>query len=129
MLIGIDGNEANEVRADIGAPAGVNVYAFELLKAIYKLQDEWKDRHRVVVHLKSPPSKLLPKPTPAFSYKVLPGEGFGSSHVLHLICFLKNLMVELQVSCLALVITVRSLFPYPKLSQLWTSATSIIRLL
>src|SRR3990172_11374297 len=75
MLIGIDGNEANEVRADIGAPAGVNVYAFELLKSIYLLQDEWKLKHTVVVYLKSPPSPLMPQATKHFSYQVLPGRG------------------------------------------------------
>ncbi|OGM05503.1 hypothetical protein A2125_00295 [Candidatus Woesebacteria bacterium GWB1_43_5] len=75
MLIGIDGNEANEVRADIGAPAGVNVYAFELLRSIHKLQDEWKDKHSVVVYLRRKPSSLLPKETEYFKYKVLGGGG------------------------------------------------------
>ncbi len=75
MLIGIDGNEANEVRSDIGAPAGVNVYAFELLKSIYLLQDEWKAKYKVVVYLKSPPSPMMPKPTKAFGYHVIPGRG------------------------------------------------------
>lgn len=75
LLFGIDGNEANEVRADLGAPAGVNVYALELLKAISKLQDEWKDKYSIVVYLKNPPSSLLPKGTPHFIYDVLGGGG------------------------------------------------------
>ncbi len=75
MLIGINGNEANEVRGDIGAPAGVNVYAFELLRHIYKLQDEWQDRFSIVVYLKRPPSPLLPKSTSSYKYKVLGGRG------------------------------------------------------
>lgn len=75
MLIGIDGNEANEVRPDLGVPTGVNIYAFELLKGIHKLQDEWKDKHKVVVYLKREPSPLLPKATSHFEYKVLGARG------------------------------------------------------
>lgn len=77
-LIGIDGNEANEVRSDLGAPAGVNTYALELVKAIDRLQDNQKEGENsfdVVVYLKNPPSDLLPATRSGFTYKVLPGRG------------------------------------------------------
>lgn len=70
MLIGIDGNEAN-----IGKRVGVNVYAFELLCAIWRLQNEWKARHRLIVYLKDPPLDDLPQETPFFKYEVLPSKG------------------------------------------------------
>lgn len=70
MLIGIDGNEANIERR-----VGVNVYAYELLRNIYKLQGEWEARHRLVVYLKQPPLEDLPKENSHFKYKVIPGKG------------------------------------------------------
>jgi glycosyltransferase involved in cell wall biosynthesis len=70
MKIAIDGNEAN-----IKNRVGVNQYGFELLWAIYKLQEEWKDRHNIIVYLKKKPQKDLPKETPFFRYKILPGKG------------------------------------------------------
>ena len=75
IVIGIDGNEANEVRSDIGAPAGVNVYALELLRAINKLQDIVYGKYEVVVYLKNKPSSLLPKAHKYFKYSVLGGGG------------------------------------------------------
>ncbi|KKR38358.1 hypothetical protein A2210_02235 [Candidatus Woesebacteria bacterium RIFOXYA1_FULL_40_18] len=68
MIIGIDGNEAN-----IEKRVGVNVYAFELLCSIYQLQNEWKDKHRVIVYLKSHPREDMPKENTYWHYKVLPG--------------------------------------------------------
>ena len=69
MLIGIDGNEAN-----IKNRVGVNQYAFELLKNIHKLQEEWKNRHKVIVYLSSRPQKDLPKENSGWKYKVIPGQ-------------------------------------------------------
>lgn len=70
MLIGIDGNEAN-----IASRVGVNVYAFNLLWGIYKLQEEWKDKHKFIVYLKGSPLPDLPMATKYFSYKIIPGGG------------------------------------------------------
>ena len=70
MIIGVDGNEAN-----IEKRVGVNVYAFELLRSIYGLADEWKDRHRFVVYLNSSPRGDMPKETDYWKYKIIPGRG------------------------------------------------------
>lgn len=69
MLIGIDGNEAN-----INKRVGVNQYAFELLKNIHKLQEEWKNRHKVIVYLSSRPQKDLPKENSGWKYKIILGQ-------------------------------------------------------
>ncbi|MEJ2347762.1 MAG: glycosyltransferase family 1 protein [Patescibacteria group bacterium] len=69
MIIGIDGNEAN-----IEKRVGVNQYAFELLKNIHKLQEEWKNKHNVIVYLSSKPQKDLPKENSHWKYKVIPGK-------------------------------------------------------
>jgi glycosyltransferase involved in cell wall biosynthesis len=70
MIIGIDGNEAN-----IENRVGVNQYGFNLLRAIRKLQEEWKDKHQFIVYLKNKPRKDLPKPSKHFTYKIIPGGG------------------------------------------------------
>jgi len=70
MIIGIDGNEAN-----IKNRVGVNTYAFELLWNLWKLQGEWKSKHRLIVYLKDDPLSDLPKETQNFKYKVIPGKG------------------------------------------------------
>ena len=70
MIIGIDGNEANVERR-----VGVNQYAFELLKNIHKLQEEWKKKHQVIVYLKNEPQKDLPKQNSHWKYKVIKGRG------------------------------------------------------
>jgi len=70
MLIGIDGNEAN-----VEKRVGVNVYAFELLCAIAKLEHEWGKNHSLIVYLKKPPLNDLPKETQNFRYKILRGKG------------------------------------------------------
>lgn len=68
MLIGIDGNEAN-----VEKRVGVNVYAFELVCAIAKLQKEWGKKHQLIVYLKKPPLIDMPEETAKFKYKILPG--------------------------------------------------------
>lgn len=70
MIIGIDGNEANST-----IKVGVNQYGFNFLQELAKLQDEWKNKHKVIVYLKEEPREDLPKPTKYFSYKVIPGWG------------------------------------------------------
>lgn len=70
MIIGIDGNEAN-----IEKKVGVNTYAFELLWNLWKLQDEWKNEHKLIVFLKNEPRKDMPKKTPFFKYEVIRGGG------------------------------------------------------
>jgi glycosyltransferase involved in cell wall biosynthesis len=70
MIIGIDGNEAN-----VSERVGVNTYAFELLKNLWKLQDEWKDRDEFIVYLKEKPMDDMPKETDCFRYKVIKGKG------------------------------------------------------
>lgn len=69
MRIGIDGNEAN-----IANRVGVNQYAAQLLKALYKLPEARK--HEWVVYLKDEPLNHLPKAREDWKYKVLPGGGF-----------------------------------------------------
>jgi len=70
MIIGIDGNEAN-----VEKRVGVNQYAFELLKNIHKLQDEWKGKLRFIVYLKNEPRKDLPRQNSYWQYKVIKGRG------------------------------------------------------
>jgi len=73
MLIGIDGNEAN-----IEKRVGVNVYTFDLLWSIYKLQKKMtKDTNPIKfqIFLKNMPLADLPKETSYWKYKVLSGRG------------------------------------------------------
>lgn len=70
MIIGIDGNEAN-----VEKRVGVNTYAFELLWGFWKLQDEWKNNHKLIVFLKSEPLVDMPKATDHFEYKIIRGGG------------------------------------------------------
>ena len=70
MIIGIDGNEANELNR-----VGVNQYAFEVLLGIYRLQGIWSKKHKFIVYLKKQPISELPKAKKGFEYKVLPGGG------------------------------------------------------
>ena len=70
MIIGIDGNEAN-----IKNKVGVNQYAYELLKNMHKLQEEWPKTTKVIVYLKKRPRQDLPKPTANWQYRVIPGRG------------------------------------------------------
>ena len=68
MIIGIDGNEAN-----VEKRVGVNVYAFELLRAIWQLQKQGVINHRLIVFLKRPPLSDMPKETQNFKYKIIRG--------------------------------------------------------
>lgn len=61
MIIGIDGNEAN-----ISQRVGINQWAFELLKNLYKLET----KHKFVIFLKDRPLPDLPPPRENFSYEV-----------------------------------------------------------
>ncbi|MGA3291937.1 MAG: glycosyltransferase family 1 protein [Candidatus Microgenomates bacterium] len=70
MIIGIDGNEAN-----IENRVGVNTYAFELLKNLWKLQDEWKNSLKLIVYLRQEPLSGMPEETANFKYIVIPGGG------------------------------------------------------
>lgn len=70
MIIGIDGNEAN-----VENRVGVNTYAYELLWNLWKLQDEWKNEHSLIVYLKDEPRSDLPKQTGFFRYKIISGKG------------------------------------------------------
>lgn len=70
MIIGIDGNEVN-----IKDRVGVNQYGFNLLHNLRKLQDEWKNKHSLVVYLREKPLNDMPKESEHFTYKVIPGGG------------------------------------------------------
>lgn len=65
MVIGIDGNEANVLEK-----VGVHQYSFEILRGLYKLQDD----NRFLVYLKNPPNSALPQETPRWKYLILPGD-------------------------------------------------------
>lgn len=69
MIIGIDGNEAN-----VKNKVGVNTYAYELLGNLSILQDEWKDRHTIIIYLKEKPRPDMPEETTNFKYKIIPGK-------------------------------------------------------
>ena len=66
-IVAIDGNEAN-----ITNRVGVNVYAYQILCGLYKLQDAWRDQFSVVIYLKDKPTTDLPLATPFWQYRVLP---------------------------------------------------------
>lgn len=70
MIIGIDGNEAN-----IKNRVGVNTYSYELLWNLWKLQDEWKNHHKIIVYLREKPLYDMPEETANFKYKIIPGRG------------------------------------------------------
>src|SRR3989344_3939831 len=70
MIIGIDGNEANSENR-----VGVNQYGYELLWALHRLQDEWKNSIKIIVYLKNQPRADMPPATSHFKYKVLEGRG------------------------------------------------------
>ena len=68
MVIGIDGNEANEeIRV------GVHQYAYELLWGLYKLQGSKKTNVLFDIYLKYPPLSDLPRERKGWKYKIIPG--------------------------------------------------------
>lgn len=85
MLIGIDGNEAN-----VEKRVGVNVYAFDLLRTLYDLAPEWKNKHHLIVYLRNEPLSDMPKETDFFKYKILPGRGLWILTKLTPYLFLTN---------------------------------------
>lgn len=70
MIIGIDGNEANT-----DDKVGVQHYSFEILWALYRLQDEWKGKHKFRIYLKNAPRGNLPREFVGWNYKILRGKG------------------------------------------------------
>lgn len=70
ITIGIDGNEANRE-----SRVGVNTYAYETIKALSLLQDEWSDQYQFRIYLKEKPLPHMPITSDVWQYKVLPGRG------------------------------------------------------
>lgn len=70
IIIGIDGNEANRE-----SRVGVNTYAYETLKALSLLQDEWADVYQFRIYLKDTPLPHMPATRSGWEYTVLPGKG------------------------------------------------------
>jgi glycosyltransferase involved in cell wall biosynthesis len=70
MIIGIDGNEANEKFR-----VGVHQYGFWLLKTMASLRKDWNKDHQFIIYLKNPPADDFPKAFPGWEYRILPGEG------------------------------------------------------
>src|SRR5258706_1373409 len=77
MIIGIDGNEAN-----VKYRVGVNTYAYELIRNLWKLQDEWKVEDSLIIYLKEKPLPDMPEETANFRYKIIPGGGMWISKKL-----------------------------------------------
>ena len=73
MLIGIDGNEAN-----IKERVGVNVWAWEILREMYKKVQEGTGKYkkaRIIIYLSKPPMEDLPVETGNWKYRVIgPGK-------------------------------------------------------
>src|SRR5258708_675626 len=67
ILIGIDGNEAN-----INYRVGVNTFAFEIIRGMYKILPGNPDLI-VNVYLKDEPLSDMPKENDQFKYKILKG--------------------------------------------------------
>lgn len=68
MLIGIDGNEANNIRK-----VGIGCYAYELLNNIYKINSlqAGNKKNSFRIYLKDTQNKSLPGETQWWKYKVL----------------------------------------------------------
>lgn len=86
MIIGIDGNEANSIRPDINARVGVNQYAFGLLCALYKTDEE----NIYHIYLSLPPKDDLPNERDNWKYKVIGPAKFWTQWRLPLELFLKK---------------------------------------
>jgi glycosyltransferase involved in cell wall biosynthesis len=70
MLIGIDGNEANEHQR-----VGVHQYAYEILWSFYRMRRKGETKNNFVVYLKNAPSQELPAEKSYWKYKVLADKG------------------------------------------------------
>lgn len=68
MVVGIDGNEAN-----ITNRVGVNVYAYEILKALHRKLKISQNSDKLIVYLKNDPLEDLPKEDRHLEYRVLKG--------------------------------------------------------
>ena len=68
MTIGIDGNEAN-----VSQRTGVQQYAFEILWAIYKLEDIKNQDLKFTIYLKNAPLSDLPPKTNNWEYQIIEG--------------------------------------------------------
>lgn len=79
MLIGIDGNEAN-VRQRVGS----NQYAFEIIKALYDLED----KNDYLVYLREKPLSDMPAKNDRWSYRVVGPKPFWTQWRLPLDLFL-----------------------------------------
>lgn len=70
MIIGIDGNEAN-----IKNRVGINVYAYELLHALDKINQKSEHPIEFRIYLREKPLSDLPSEHENWKYRVLPGGG------------------------------------------------------
>lgn len=68
IIIGIDGNEANERHR-----VGVHQYAYEILWAIYNQEKARKGRYSFIIYLKNKPLDDLPKENALWEYEIIPG--------------------------------------------------------
>lgn len=72
MIIGIDGNEANEVRNDIGERVGSNVVAFQMLWSLHRNKQNWGGKHQFIIYLRNKPKNdLPPEDSPNWKYEIL----------------------------------------------------------
>lgn len=88
MLIGIDGNEAN-----INERVGVNVWAFELLKGMYKKVQEGTGKYkkaRITVYLSKSPMADMPRENQNWEYRVIGPGKFWTRWRLPLDLYLHN---------------------------------------
>jgi len=81
MLIGIDGNEAN-----VNNRVGSNVYAYEVINGLYKLEKEKKE-NKYIVYLKSKPLADFPRQESWWRYKVVGPKKFWTRFGLPLALF------------------------------------------
>jgi len=82
MIIGIDGNEAN-----VQEKVGVSVYTAELLSYFQKKAEQ---DLQIIVFLRQPPTKRLPKETSFYKYELVSGPMLWSQVFLPLRLFLKR---------------------------------------
>lgn len=89
MIIGLDGNEANEkVRV------GIHQYAYNLLLKLNQLDK----KNQYVVYLKNPPSSDMPKSSPNWQYKVFGPQKFWTRFALPLHLYTQKQKLDLFFS-------------------------------